>query len=98
MTVRRVVIPAECRSLAQVYDVLARHLGLPPGFGRNLDALWDSLTRDIDGPFTIVVEDAAALERALGDKGPALLGLLRDLRRHRKDATVTIRRKKPHGR
>jgi ribonuclease inhibitor len=92
---RRAIIPASCRSLAQVYDVLARELGLPASFGRNLDALWDSLTTDVEGPYTIVVEDPAALERALGEQGRALLRLFRDVRRQRSDARVTLRRRTP---
>ncbi len=89
---RRATIPAECGSIAAVYDILARDLGLPAHFGRNLDALWDSLSADVPGPFEIVVENAAALERKLGARGKALLTLLRDLRRARKDARVTLRR------
>ena len=88
---RRAVIPADCRSIARVYSILARDLALPAHFGRNLDALWDCLTGDVAGPFAIVVEDAKALEAALGAKGTALLKLLRDLSRARGDATVTLR-------
>lgn len=88
---RRAVIPAECRTLARVHAILARDLGFPAHYGRNLDALWDCLTGDVPGPFAIVVEDAKALEAALGPKGAALLKLLRDLRRARKDATVKLR-------
>jgi ribonuclease inhibitor len=89
--VRRAVIPANCRSLDAAYDILARDLGFPARFGRNLDALWDCLTADVPGPYAIVVENAAALKRALGVKGPALLALLKDVRRARSDARITLR-------
>ncbi len=82
---KRAVIPAGVKSIDAVYDILARDLGLPKHFGRNLDALYDALTGDVAGPFEIVVEDAKALERALGDKGKALLKLFTDAARSRGD-------------
>ncbi|MCK7468404.1 MAG: barstar family protein [Desulfosudis oleivorans] len=42
------------RSLDDLYDQLASRLSLPAHFGRNLDALWDVLSTDIEGPFEIV--------------------------------------------
>ena len=86
----RAVIPASCKTIDGVYDILARDLGLPAHFGRNLDALYDALTGDVAGPFEIAVADAKALETALGVKGKALLGLLRDTGRARRDATITL--------
>lgn len=82
---KRAVIPAGTRSIDAVYDILARDLALPKHFGRNLDALFDALTGDVKGPLEIVVEDAEALERALGANGEALLKLLRDARRARRE-------------
>jgi ribonuclease inhibitor len=35
-------------SMDAVYDALAEQLGLGRAFGRNLDAVWDVLTTDID--------------------------------------------------
>jgi ribonuclease inhibitor len=78
--------------MSRVYAILARELALPAHFGRNLDALWDSLTGDVEGPFAIVVEDTRALEAALGAKGAAFVTLLRDLRHARADATVTLKK------
>jgi ribonuclease inhibitor len=85
---RRVVIPAGVKSLDAVYDILARDLALPRHFGRNLDALYDALTGDVEGPIAIAVEDAAAVKRRLGAKGRALLQLLREASRARKDLTI----------
>ena len=92
--IRRAAIPAGCKTIGAAYDALARDLALPAHFGRNLDALWDCLTGDVAGPFAIVVEDAGALEKSLGAQGTKLLELLRALAKLRKDATVTIRRKR----
>jgi ribonuclease inhibitor len=89
------VIPADCASLDAVYDIIARELGLPAHFGRNLDALFDALTGDVAGPFAIVVEDTKALERALGGKGTALVKLLRDVAKVRGDAKIKLATAKP---
>lgn len=88
---KRALILATCRSLDAVYDILARDLALPAHFGRNLDALYDALTGDVEGPFAIVVADAKGLESALGAKGKALLKLLRDVAKARRDAKIDIR-------
>ena len=87
---KRAVIPAGAKSIDAVYDILARDLALPKHFGRNLDALYDALTGDVEGPFEIVVADAKALTAALGAKGMALLKLLRDVAQARRDAKVEI--------
>ncbi|MGH7003936.1 MAG: barstar family protein [Alphaproteobacteria bacterium] len=87
---KRAVIPANCKTLDGVYDILVRDLALPAHFGRNLDALYDVLARDVEGPFAIAVADAKALEEALGAKGPALIKLLRDVAKARKDAAITL--------
>jgi ribonuclease inhibitor len=87
---RRAVIPAECATIGAVYDILARALGLPAHFGRNLDALYDTLTGDLPGPFEIVVEDAKRLDAALGPQGPLLLKLFADVAKARKDARIRL--------
>jgi len=88
---KRAVIPAKVKSIDAVYDILARDLALPAHFGRNLDALYDALTGDVEGPFEIVVEDGPALQTALGGKGEALLRLFRALTKARRDVKVAIR-------
>jgi ribonuclease inhibitor len=88
---KRATIPAGCKSIDAVYDILARDLALPAHFGRNLDALYDALTGDVEGPFAIIVEDSKALESALGARGTALLKLLRDVGRARRDAKIEIK-------
>jgi ribonuclease inhibitor len=88
---KRATIPATVKSIDAVYDILARDLGLAKHFGRNLDALYDALTGDVAGPFEIVVADAASLEAALGTKGKALLRLLRDVAKTRRNAKIEIK-------
>lgn len=43
---------------AALHDALVKGLRLPPHYGRNLDALWDCLTRDVKGPVTIELRHA----------------------------------------
>ena len=94
---KRAVIPAGCKTLDTVYDILARDLALPAHFGRNLDALYDSLTGDVEGPFEVSVKDAKALEKNIGPKGKALLTLLRDVARARKDAKIALGKAAPRA-
>ena len=42
------------QSLDGLYDQLTKQLKLPAHFGRNLDALWDVLSTDVEGPIEIV--------------------------------------------
>lgn len=79
------------RSTAQFYDELARQLDLPPHFGRNLDALWDSLTGDVAGPVEIVWEGADEARTRLGPDYAKLVKLLEDVAAERDDFTLTLR-------
>jgi len=81
----------EIRSLDDFYDEIARQLPFPGYFGRNLDALWDILSTDIEGPVEILWEDAAASELALGKNFDRVASLLKDLEDERDDITVTFR-------
>ena len=78
-------------SLDQFYDELARQLVLPSHFGRNLDALWDVLTGDVEGPFEIVWEGAEQARKSLGEDYAGVVALLRDAAAERDDFTFTLR-------
>lgn len=54
------------RSLDQLYDELQRQLPLPGHFGRNLDALYDSLANDVQGPFELLWRDTEEARRGMG--------------------------------
>ena len=89
LTGNRVVIKGEKIScMDDFYNELALQLLLPDHFGRNLDALWDTLTADVSGPLEIVWENTAVSGKALGDKFEQLMKLLQDIEEERPDITV----------
>lgn len=61
---------------AQLHALLARGLGLPGYYGKNLDALHDCLTDPLDEEVSIVIEDLPALTEALGDYAQRLVHVL----------------------
>ncbi len=89
MPLKRCVL-RDIRSLARFYDELARQLNFPPHFGRNLDALWDVLTGDVEGPFEIVWTGAQQSQASLGADYDRLLAVFRDLAAERDDFTLRL--------
>jgi ribonuclease inhibitor len=63
------------------HRAVAALLGFPPYYGRNLDALWDILSTDLERPVTLIWRDAAESRRNLG---PAFDRILEVLERVRK--------------
>jgi ribonuclease inhibitor len=75
-----VVIPGD-RILApmDLHRHLAAELDFGPYYGKNLSALWDEVTTDVERPVHIVWAHAAASRRALGDEFfDKVVALLRD--------------------
>jgi len=81
---------AGLRSLAEAYRALAAALALPPHFGANLDALWESLSADMAGPVELVWNDAAASRKFLGADFERLVTVLREAEAARKDFRVRL--------
>ncbi len=69
---------AALAGIGEVHDRLAADLSFPDYYGRNLDALWDVLTGDLEGPATIEIEAAAAGRARLGPDFDRLLEVLKD--------------------
>jgi ribonuclease inhibitor len=82
--------PEDCVSAETVFNAFMRDLPLPEHFGRNLDALWDVLSTDIEEPLEIVIVDMAALLDMEGDVGEDLCSLLTDLAAERDDVRVVM--------
>lgn len=76
------------RSLEDFYDQIAQKLDLPTHFGRNLDALWDVLTGDVEGPVEIRWADSALSKIFMGSDFDKVERLLKDLEKEREDFRV----------
>ncbi len=76
---------ASIRSLDDFYTEISRVLNLPGYFGRNLDALWDVLTTEIEGPFDLIWEDSATSRVSMGKDFEKISGLLKELEEERDD-------------
>ncbi|MBN1663899.1 MAG: barstar family protein [Deltaproteobacteria bacterium] len=81
------------RSLDDFYDQLLKRLSLPEYFGRNLDALWDVLSTDVEGPFEIIWKYADNSKNHMGDDFNRAIKVLRDLEKERTDFRLTIDKK-----
>lgn len=72
-------------TMEKVYAKLAADLSFPKHFAPNLDALWDTLLRDVPGPVEIAWPGAARAGRKIGPKFKALLTLFAELEEVRGD-------------
>lgn len=75
-----------------IYMDLTRQLDLPSHFGANLDALWDALTRNVEGPIEISWPEFSRHRRRLGIAADRLLTTLQDVAAERSDVRVVIGR------
>ncbi|HTG00793.1 MAG TPA: barstar family protein [Nitrospirota bacterium] len=73
------------RSLDDFYDELSKQLSLPAHFGRNLDALWDVLSTDVEGPFEIIWKHAGESKKTMSGDFERVQGVLQDLKKERAD-------------
>ncbi|MET3651789.1 barstar family protein [Dyella japonica] len=64
------------RSEADFHAVLAEELGLPSHYGRNLDAMWDVLSTDVERPVVLVWKNSRLSSDALGGKFAQIVGIL----------------------
>jgi ribonuclease inhibitor len=78
------------RSLDDLYDQLSIPLSLPEHFGRNLDALWDVLSTDVEGSFKIVWKHTGDSRKLMGKDFDRAVKLLKHLQKERDDFTLKI--------
>ena len=78
------------RSLDDFYDLISTIKDMPEHFGRNLDALWDVLSTDVEGPLEIIWENAAASKKMMGRDFDQIIKLLRNLEKERNDFKLKI--------
>jgi ribonuclease inhibitor len=79
------------RSLDDFYTETARELRFPEHFGRNLDALWDVLTTDVEGPIELVWEDSAKSRESMGKDFEKISALLKEVEKERDDFHVIFK-------
>ncbi|PJX26330.1 hypothetical protein CAP48_10075 [Advenella sp. S44] len=78
-------------SIDDVYDQLQICLHLPPYFGRNLDALYDSLSTDVKGPYRIIWQGHASCAIELGELHyEGLLDIFRAVASERDDVQLEL--------
>ena len=78
------------RSLDIFYDEIARQLAFPKHFGRNLDALWDVLSTDIEGPIEVGWKNPDSSRLEMGGDFDRVLAVLKDVEKARKDFRVRL--------
>lgn len=59
-------------------------------FGRNLDALWDVLSTDVEGPFKIVWKHSDDSKNSMGKDFDRIVKLLKELEEERNDFQLKI--------
>ncbi len=78
------------RSLDDVYDQLIQQLALPKQFGRNLDALWDVLSIDIEGPYEIAWHSSQTSRVVMGQNFERIMKVFRELESERNDFILIL--------
>ena len=87
---KRCTLAGPYAGVEALYVDLARQLALPGHFGANLDALWDALTRDVEGPIEIVWLDFANARKILGPAVERIRATLEEAASERPDLRVVI--------
>lgn len=77
-------------SIDDFYDKITKTMPLPEYFGRNLDALADSLLTDIEGPLEIVWEYSSVSQKAMKEDYKRVARVLRRVARERDDCRVVF--------
>ena len=91
MSVKKYILNGSAiQSLSDFYDEITRVLSLPGYFGRNLDALSDVLTTDIEGPFEIVWESSSVSKKAMKQDYSKIAALLKRVAKERDDFRIAF--------
>lgn len=91
MPVKRYTLDGnKIKSLADFYDRISSLMKLPAHFGRNLDALWDVLAADMEGPFEINWLHADNSRKLMGKDFDRVVKLLHELEEERDDFQLKI--------
>lgn len=70
----------EITSKDKLHDILKKELELPDYYGKNLDALWDCLSEEIEVPLMIIWQDYDISKENLGEYADKVVELFEDAR------------------
>jgi ribonuclease inhibitor len=91
MPVKRYVLDGQAiQSLDSFYQEIGKVLPLPDYFGRNLDALVDVLTTDLDGPCEIIWEHSALSKQAMNRDFQRIRTGLKHVAQEREDIKIVF--------
>ena len=65
------------RSENDFHLAIAAALEFPGYYGKNLDALWDVMTGDVERPITLIWRDSQESRQVLGERFDVIVGILR---------------------
>jgi len=92
MPVKKYVLDGQAiQSLDSFYKEIGKVLPLPDYFGRNLDALADVVTTDLDGPCEILWEHAAVSKEAMKRDFQRIRTVLKRVTQEREDIKIVFR-------
>ncbi|MEX0793880.1 MAG: barstar family protein [Pirellulaceae bacterium] len=75
---------------AEVHETLADALRFPAYYGKNLDALWDCATCDVDRPTHLTWRNFAATQKNLGPKVDAIRQVLEEAAEENSNLVVRV--------
>ncbi len=75
----------EIASEQDFHKILASRLDFPTYYGRNLDALWDTLTTDIERPIHLVWWHSGASRELMPNEFERIVAVLRRIEQQDKD-------------
>lgn len=68
---------ANMRSEAGFHRLFAEIMDLAPYYGNNLDALWDSISTNIERPLVLRWKNSSTSKEAMGDRFDRVVAILR---------------------
>lgn len=91
LTPQRCIIDGKrALSLDLFYDEITRQFDFPDYFGRNLDALYDVLSTDLEGPLEVIWRDSVVSLAAMGNDFQRLRDVLESVASERDDFVVVF--------
>jgi len=75
-------------SMDLFHELFARQAGFPDYYGKNLNAFWDCITTDVEGPIEIIWKNHKNSARLLGEEFETIKSLLIKVQRDRGDVEL----------